>query len=91
VGAARQLHPLAGALLDGRSEGRLGDDDVAADREGKRAVADIEIGRRLIEAKAIAGHGNWSPWLEREFGWAENTAINFMRVAESAKTRNFRI
>src|SRR5437660_575869 len=29
----------------------------------------IEIGRRLIEAKALAGHGRWLPWLEREFGW----------------------
>ena len=36
---------------------------------GKRVVADVaEIGRRLFECKRICGHGNWLPWLEREFG-----------------------
>ena len=31
-------------------------------RLGKRAVADIiEIGKRLIDAKEIAGHSNWLP------------------------------
>jgi hypothetical protein len=44
-------------------------------------VADIiEIGRRLTEAKQIAGHGNWLPWLEREFGWSEDTAQRFMSL-----------
>jgi DUF3102 family protein len=47
----------------------------------KRAGEDIiEIGCRLIEAKAIAGHGNWLPWLEREFGWTDKTAENYMNV-----------
>jgi hypothetical protein len=36
LGAARQLHPLAGALLDRGDEGGLGDDDVAAEREDLR-------------------------------------------------------
>ena len=37
---------------------------------GRQRVANvIEIGRRLTEAKALAGHGGWLPWLEREFGW----------------------
>jgi hypothetical protein len=36
LGAARQLHPLAGALHDRRGEGGLGDDDVAAEREDLR-------------------------------------------------------
>jgi hypothetical protein len=48
---------------------------------GKRIIADvIEIGRRLTESKAVCGHGNWLPWLGREFGWTEITALNFMRV-----------
>lgn len=52
---------------------------------GKRAIRDIiEIGRRLTDAKAIAGHGNWLPWLEKEFGWGERTARNFMQVHELA-------
>jgi hypothetical protein len=50
---------------------------------GKRVVGDvIEIGRRLTECKATLGHGNWLPWLDREFGWEETTALRFMRVFE---------
>jgi hypothetical protein len=58
---------------------------------GKRVVGDIvEIGRRLTVAKDIAGHGNWLPWLDREFGWAEQTARNFMQVHTlSGKSPNF--
>jgi hypothetical protein len=48
---------------------------------GKRVVADVvEIGRRLSECKRICGHGNWLPWLDREFGWTEKTAERFMSV-----------
>jgi hypothetical protein len=48
---------------------------------GKRVIADIiEIGWRLSECKKMLGHGNWLPWLEREFGWSDRTALNFMRV-----------
>jgi hypothetical protein len=51
-------------------------------RLGKRVVADIiEIGRRLTECKRIAGHGNFLPWLNREFGWSEDTAERFIQVA----------
>jgi Protein of unknown function (DUF3102) len=57
---------------------------------GKRVIGDvIEIGRRLTEAK-IAGHGNWLPWLEREFGWSDDTALNYMNLAEMAKSRTVR-
>jgi hypothetical protein len=57
---------------------------------GKRVVGDIiEIGRRLIEAKKIAGHGYWRSWLKREFSWKETTALNFMRVHELSKSANF--
>jgi len=48
---------------------------------GKRVIKDvIEIGRRLIECKRLAGHGHWLPWLEREFGWSDKTAERFMSV-----------
>jgi hypothetical protein len=48
---------------------------------GKQTIASvIEIGRRLTECKTILGHGKWLPWLEREFGWAEQSARNFMAV-----------
>jgi hypothetical protein len=52
---------------------------------GKRVVTDIlEVGRRLVECKRIAGHGGWLPWLEREFGWKEQTARNYMLAYEWA-------
>jgi hypothetical protein len=58
---------------------------------GKRVVGDIiEIGRRLSESKKLCGHGNWLPWLEREFGWGDDTALNYMRCADLAISRNFR-
>jgi hypothetical protein len=58
---------------------------------GKRVIADvIEIGRRLSESKQLCGHGNWLPWLEREFGWTDDTALNYMRCADLAESRNFR-
>src|SRR6516164_3119924 len=64
---------------------------TAIRRLGKRVVADvIEIGRLLTECKRICGHGNWLPWLDREFGWTDDTALNFMRVYELSKSRNFR-
>jgi Skp family chaperone for outer membrane proteins len=58
---------------------------------GKRVVRDIvEIGRRLTECQALLDHGEWLPWLEREFGWTDDTALNFMRVHALSKSRNFR-
>jgi hypothetical protein len=55
----------------------------------KRAAADIvEIGRRLIAVKALLAHGEWLPWLKREFDWSEQTARNFMNVAEAFKIQN---
>ena len=58
---------------------------------GKRVVGDIiEIGRRLSHSKKLCGHGNWSPWLSREFGWGDDTALRYIQVAELAKSRNLR-
>ncbi|WP_426615365.1 DUF3102 domain-containing protein [Bradyrhizobium sp. McL0616] len=52
---------------------------------GKRVIGDvIEIGRLLTEVKQIVGHGNWLPWLEREFAWTDETARRFMNVHELA-------
>ena len=50
---------------------------------GKRAVCDlIEIGRLLTDAKLLAGRGNWLPWLDREFGWSDETARKWMNDYE---------
>jgi hypothetical protein len=28
--------------------------------------------------KEICGHGNWLPWLHREFGWTDRHALKCM-------------
>ena len=33
-------------------------------------------------------HGNWLPWIEREFGWSGQTARRFIQVAEAASKFN---
>ena len=66
---------------------QIGDNPVLAEhaavirRLGKRVLVDtIEIGKRLTEAKKIVGHGKWAEWLNKEFGWSADTALNFMRI-----------
>jgi len=52
----------------------------------KRAITDIiEVGRQLKLAKGRVGHGNWEPWLKKEFGWSAATALNFIHVYELAE------
>ena len=82
-------------------DGATADEQLAQRAEAikalaKRTIADaIEIGHHLIEAKKLCGHGNWLPWLNREFGWSEDTAERFIRVhdfvaglSDSATVRN---
>jgi hypothetical protein len=67
---------------------RLADHAAEIRALGKRVVGDvIEIGRRLTECKRIAGHGNWLPWLEQEFGWSRQTADRFMNVYEMMQSK----
>lgn len=40
----------------------------------------IEIGRRLIEAKEIVGHGEWSNWLKASVDYSQRTANDLMRI-----------
>lgn len=41
----------------------------------------IEIGKRLNEAKAQLGHGEWLPWLREKVDISERSAQDFMRLA----------
>lgn len=41
----------------------------------------IEIGKRLLEAKAQLGHGEWLPWLREKVDISERSAQGFMRLA----------
>ncbi|MEO5375091.1 MAG: DUF3102 domain-containing protein [Alphaproteobacteria bacterium] len=48
----------------------------------KRTAEDIiEIGRDLITVKEKLDHGQFLPWISKEFGMKEDMAQNFMRVA----------
>lgn len=42
----------------------------------------IEIGKRLIAAKNLVAHGDWSKWLEENFNFTQQYANSFMRCAE---------
>jgi hypothetical protein len=51
----------------------------------KRETANIiKIGVLLVEAKDAAGHGNFLPWLKREFSMSERSAQNYMRASRFA-------
>ena len=51
----------------------------------KRETDDIiAIGGLLTEAKAQVKHGEWLPWLKREFSMSERSAQNYMKAAEFA-------
>jgi DNA repair exonuclease SbcCD ATPase subunit len=40
----------------------------------------FEIGKRLCEAKALIGHGNWEAWLRDNVSYSETTARTLMRA-----------
>lgn len=40
----------------------------------------IEIGRKLVEAKEIVGHGEWANWLENSVDYSQRTANNLMKI-----------
>lgn len=40
----------------------------------------IEVGRRLVEAKAILPHGEWGNWLKEKVDFSQSTANNLMKL-----------
>lgn len=44
-------------------------------------VGIIEIGKRLIEAKELVGHGNWENYLKEKVDFSQVTAYRFMKIA----------
>ena len=40
----------------------------------------IEIGRRLVQAKEMLGHGEWLPWLEKETEFSSSSAQRYMKL-----------
>ena len=49
-------------------------------------TASIEIGRRLVEAKAAVGHGNWEAWLKENVNYSQRTASNLIKVFQEYGT-----
>lgn len=43
-------------------------------------VSSMEIGRRLIEAKALLSHGEWGKWLQDSVDYSQSTANNLMQL-----------
>lgn len=62
---------------------------IAAEINGIKAqtrtillCSSIEIGRRLVEAKEMIEHGEWTNWLEKSVDYSQRTAQNLMRIFE---------
>jgi hypothetical protein len=69
----------------GRSVRERKIDNIRADLK-KALTAEREnifvIGALLVEAKGKVPHGDWLPWLERNFGRSVSTAENYMGAAQ---------
>jgi len=50
---------------------------------GSIAEEAIDIGRSLIRAKQLLGHGQFERWLQEDVGLKKSNANNYMRVAET--------
>ena len=72
------LVPVVEGKLDPRLTG-IASEIRALEKQTRENV--IKIGKMLIEAKKIAGHGGWLPWLQHSFAWSERTAQNYMKIA----------
>ncbi|MDR7867785.1 MAG: DUF3102 domain-containing protein [Sporomusaceae bacterium] len=64
-------------------------DVIAAEINGIKAqtravmlCGSIEIGRRLVEAKDMLEHGQWTDWLEKSVDYSPRTAQNLMKIFE---------
>ena len=78
-------------VIRGRLQGQAAPAETTRDIEAvtgeiihlKQALARniVDIGLRLIEAKAMLPHGEWLPWLEERVRFSEKSAQNYMRVA----------
>lgn len=58
--------------------------ELAAVRDhGKQMVVHIiQAGKGLVRARTLVKHGEWGKWLDQNFALSEETARNFIHVAE---------
>jgi hypothetical protein len=59
--------------------------------QSQELEARVEIGLELLKAKDLLAHGEFRPWVRREFRWSERTATNYMELAKhyEGKTAKF--
>ena len=56
--------------------------DIKSGAQALAVVYAVEIGRRLIEAKAMLPHGEWGKWLSERVDFTPRTAQRLMLAAE---------
>ena len=54
--------------------------DICNQAKRMMLVYAVEIGRRLVEAKEILPHGEWSEWLKNEVDFSQSTANKHMQL-----------
>lgn len=54
--------------------------DICAQAKRMMLIYAVEIGRRLVEAKEILPHGEWSAWLNNEVQFSQSTANKHMQL-----------
>lgn len=62
-----------------RSIEDITEDVIALKRKAGGAI--LELGSRLMEAKALLSHGEWQEWLAKRVEFSERSAQNYMRLA----------
>ena len=51
----------------------------------------IEVGRRLVEAKSLVGHGEWGTYLRDELGFSQSRANDLMRLFDAYAADQIRL
>jgi hypothetical protein len=84
---AEATNVTTGTNITSAQQGVLDEHAAEIRRLGKRVIGDVlEIGRRLTEAKKQLGRAGFLPWIEREFGWSEDTAERFIALHALQRT-----
>ena len=72
------------AVAMGRTPQKIGEEIRSLTYQAKCMTVyyGVEIGRRLVEAKKMVGHGAWGEWVKNETEFSQSTATRFMKVFE---------
>ena len=75
---------VSAAVAMGRTPQKIGEEIRSLTYQAKCMTVyyGVEIGRRLVEAKKMVGHGAWGEWVKNETEFSQSTATRFMRVFE---------